>query len=189
MKRTQRIKKITGIAVFMALTIALQCVAPLIKIGFVEIALGLIPMILGACIYGPLPGLLLGLTLGSTIMLSPDTLTYFMPVNPAMTVILCLVKTGLAGFVSAVLYRVLKSKKSLIRIGVSTFVAPVINTGLFILGVLLFFLEVYGGSVVAFFTTTLLINFLIELSVMVILVPAFERILKLYGKKLLPDGE
>ena len=186
MNRNMKIKKITGVGVMLALTIVLQVISTNIKFGTVEIALGLIPMILGACIYGPAAGCLLGSTLGLVIMLSPATLSAFMPVNPVATILLCILKTGLAGLCSGYMYRILKSKNNIVRVGIATLISPIINTGLFIVGVLLFFLEVYGG-VTYLFTTNLLFNFIIELVVMVILVPVFERILKNYGSKFLPD--
>ena len=187
MNRNPKIKKITGISVMMALTIVLQIVAPYIaKFGIVEIALGLIPMILGACIYGPLAGLFLGVVLGLVILLSPATLTFFVPVNPVATIFLCLLKTGLAGLTSGFIYRLVKTKNSLVNVGVASVVSPIVNTGLYILGVIAFFMEVYG-DITALLTTTLLVNFLIELAVVSLLVVAFERILKVYGSKFLPE--
>lgn len=187
MNRNKKIKKITGVGVMLALTIVLQIVSSSIKFGTVEIALGLIPMILGACIYGPAAGFLLGTSLGVVIILSPATLTYFMPVNPIATIILCVLKTGIGGLVSGYIYQLFKNKNDIIGVGISAFISPILNTGIYICGVLLFFMEVYGNSVSALIVGTLTINFLIEIIVMVILVPMFERILKIYGKKLLPE--
>ena len=186
MNRNKKIKKISGIAVMLALTIVLQIISTNFKFGPVEIALGLIPMILGACIYGPLAGLFLGSALGLVIMLSPATLTFFMPVNPLATIFLCLLKTGLAGLTSGFIYRLVKTKNSFVNVGVASIVSPIVNTGLYILGVIFFFMEVYG-DITALLTTTLLVNFLIELAVVSLLVVAFERILKIYGSKFLPE--
>ena len=132
MNRNKKIKKISGIAVMLALTIVLQIISTNFKFGPVEIALGLIPMILGACIYGPLAGLFLGSALGLVIMLSPATLTFFMPVNPLATIFLCLLKTGLAGLTSGFIYRLVKTKNSLVNVGVASIVSPIVNTGLYI---------------------------------------------------------
>ncbi len=187
MNRNKKIKKITGVGVMLALTIVLQIVSSYIRFGTVEIALGLIPMILGACIYGPAAGFLLGAAQGVVIMLSPATLAAFMPVNPVATILLCILKTGLAGLVSGLIYRLLSRNNSLLGVGIAAVISPIINTGIYICGVLLFFLEVYGNSVSALIVGTLTINFLIEIIVMGILVPIFERILKIYGKKLLPE--
>lgn len=186
MNRNKNIKKISGISVMLALTIVLQIISANIKFGPVEIALGLIPMILGACIYGPIAGLFLGSALGLVIMLSPATLAFFMPVNPVATVLLCLLKTGLAGFASGLVYRLVKTRNTLVNVGVASVISPIINTGLYIVGVIFFFMEVYG-DITALLTTTLLINFLVELAVVSLLVVAFERILKVYGSKFLPE--
>lgn len=186
MNRSQKIKKITGVGVMLALTIVLQILSSHIRFGTVEIALGLIPMILGACIYGPAAGFLLGSAQGIVIMLSPATLAAFMPVNPIATILLCILKTGLAGLVSGYIYRIFK-RKSILGVALSSIISPIINTGTYICGVLIFFLEVYGNSVSALIVGTLTINFLIEIIVMLILVPIFERILKIYGKKILPE--
>lgn len=187
MNRSYKVKKISGVSVMLALTIVLQILSSNIKFGTVEIALGLIPMILGACIYGPAVGFFLGAAQGIVIILSPATLTYFMPINPIATILLCILKTGLAGLVSGIIYKLFKNKNRLIGVGISSFVSPLINTGTYICGVLIFFLEVYGNSVSALIVGTLTINFLIEIIVMVTLVPIFERILKIYGKKILPE--
>ena len=186
MNRNQKIKRISGIGVMLALTIVLQIISSNIKFGPVEIALGLIPMILGACIYGPTAGLFLGSALGLVITLSPATLTLFMPVNPVATILLGLLKTGLAGFASGWVYRLVKTKNSFINVALASIVSPIVNTGLYIVGVILFFMEVYG-DITALLTTALLTNFLIELAVVSFLVVAFERILKIYGCKFLPE--
>ena len=74
-----KIKKLTGTSIFMALVIVLQLISNYITLGPVSITLALVPIALGAIIYGPLTGLFLGLIHGAIVIVSPSTLAAFMP--------------------------------------------------------------------------------------------------------------
>ena len=59
-KLTFTSKQITGIAVLLALVIVLQAVGGTVSIGPVQLNFTLIPLVLGAIIFGPWVGALLG---------------------------------------------------------------------------------------------------------------------------------
>ena len=184
MNNGERIQKITGISILMTLAIVLTFISNYIPAGMVNINLTLIVIVIGACIYGPLAGLLLGVINGIITLIAPATLAVFFPLHPLLTILLCIVKTGVAGLVSGLLFKLFKSiKKEFIGTIVSSIVVPIINTGLFIIGVLLFFLDVYGDAT-TLITLVLSVNFLIEFISIVVLSPAIYRIIKVVAHRM-----
>ena len=112
---SKKIKRMVGISTLCAITFVLQfwiCgILPKLPIGpgGTAINLALIPVVVGAILYGPKGGLTVGLFLG-VITLMPGQGAEGFYVNWYMTIlaiILCLLKTGLAGFVAGVVFRVL----------------------------------------------------------------------------------
>ena len=182
------VQKLTRIAILAAIVIVLQMLP--IKFGTVEINLALTPIVLGAILYGPLAGALLGAIDGVVIILIPGT-SVFLTFNFVGTILLCLLKTGLAGFVAGLLYPLVKRFDETTAVVVSALAAPVINTGIFIAGVLTIFSGLFEGAaqeagvslaswtVTAFVTT----NFFIEIIVTIIISPILIRIVRLFGKK------
>lgn len=92
------------------------------------------------------------------------------------TIIIVLLKTSAAGFLCGVVYRLLKKKNVVAAIVASVFV-PIVNTGLFILGALIF----YRFDFNAIFSIVISFNFLIELGSTILLSPAVIRIIE-YSK-------
>ena len=86
---------------------------------------------------------------------------------PIATIILCLLKTGVAGYVSGLIYELLHKQNNVLSIILASIIVPIINTGLFIVGTLLFFvplLEQWAGSSDIYsylFLTLIGINFVI----------------------------
>ena len=177
MNNSGKIQKITGISILIALTIVLTFISNYIPAGMVNINLTLIVIVVGACVYGPLAGALLGVVNGLITLMAPATLAYFFPLHPLLTILLCILKTGLAGLFSGLVFKLFKStKQELLGRIISSIIVPVVNTGLFIVGVLLFFLDVYGDAT-TLITLVLSVNFLIEFVSIVVLSPAIYRII------------
>ena len=66
-----KIKRMAGIALLMALVIVLQFVGGMIPpVGGFSISLVLIPIVLGAAVYGPKAGALLGATFGVIVTIN-----------------------------------------------------------------------------------------------------------------------
>lgn len=99
MKNSKKIQRMVGIASLAAITAVLQVIANYITFGPVSITLALIPLVIGAILYGPWAGAFLGALMGAIILSAPSTAA-FLVVNPFATVVLCLIKTGVAGLVS-----------------------------------------------------------------------------------------
>ena len=180
-------KKITGLGLMTALVVVLQIISNYVQIGPVSINLAIIPVVIGSIIYGPICGLLLGLVDGAIILSAPST-AFFLSYNAWATVLLCLLKTGIAGLVSGFMPKLIKNEK--IAVVVSSLIVPILNTGLFICGCLLFFMPLLSESLGIVNLGGILgvligVNFFIEFGVLVLLSPTIYYIYKVIKKKMI----
>ena len=194
MTNSQRVKKLVGLATLTALVVGLQFLSNYVSFGSISITLALIPIAMGAILYGPLAGLFLGAVMGAIVIAAPSTQAVFMPVNPAATIILCLLKTAIAGLVSGLLFKLfafiakkqndVKKKKILFAAGVivAALVVPVINTGLFIVGASIFFMDLFGNFI-TIIDAVITTNFLVEFLVSAILSPALVTLIKVLTRQ------
>jgi len=74
--KNEKIRKITGIAIFICLVVVLQLFSNYVTFGPVSITLALIPIVVGSIIYGPMAGFILGAVCGITISLAQEQLPY-----------------------------------------------------------------------------------------------------------------
>lgn len=182
-----KIKKLTGTSIFMALVIVLQLISNYINLGLVNITLALFPIALGAIIYGPLAGLFLGLVHGAIVITAPST-SGFLGYSPALTIIVCLLKSGIAGLVSGLLFKYLKSKNFTLSIILASLCVPIINTGLFAIAMLTLFKPILvaaanGENIIIFlFVGFITYNFLIEFVINSALTPTIISLTKLKEK-------
>lgn len=187
MKNKKQIQRMVGIASLAAIVAVLQLIANYITFGPVSITLALIPLVIGSIIYGPGAGALLGVIMGGIILTAPSTGS-FLNVNPVVTVILCLVKTGAAGAVSGLLFKIISKKNYKFGVIVASIAAPIVNTGLFAVGCMLFFMptltEWAGGSgAIGFlFLTMIGVNFIIEFVINSVLTPTVSYIVRIVSK-------
>ena len=150
----------------------------------------LIPIVVGAAMYGTAAGAWLGFIFGLVVLLSGDAAA-FLGVNALGTIITVIAKGTLAGLCAGLVFRALVKTNTYVAVIVSAVVCPVVNTGVFLLGCLLFFMETINGwAAAAGFASagTYMIvglvglNFVFELLVNVILSPVIVRIISI-GKK------
>lgn len=189
-------RRIAYFAIFLALIVVLQTFGSYIRIGATTLSLVLIPIVLGGMLLGVIGGTVLGFLFGVAVILlngvlMPDGFTNILIAeNPAVTILTCLLKGSLAGFVPAIVFKLLKGKNELVATIVASFLAPVMNTGIFILGMLCmsgvisnnFVSE--GTSVLYFLVIGCAgVNFLIELAINAVLSPALYRIIKVVNKR------
>lgn len=135
---------ITGVGIFTAIVIVLQLLGSFIRFGPFSISLTLIPIVVGAALYGPWAGAWLGFVFGMVVLLSGDA-GAFLVVNALGTVLTVLVKGALAGFIAGVVYGLLKNTNIWVAAICAALVCPVVNTGVFLLGCKLFFMETITG--------------------------------------------
>lgn len=182
------IKKMVGISTLAAIVIVLQLLANYIPgPGGVSFTLALIPLVIGSIIYGPSGGCILGVIMGGIILTAPSTMT-FLNVNPFATVVLCLIKTGMAGLVSGFVFKLFKNKNLKLAVVLASLVAPIVNTGLFACGSMLFFMELLkelaggSGAIAYLFLTVIGINFIVEFAINSVLSPTVLYIVKIISK-------
>ena len=184
--KSLKIKRITGIAVFAALVVVLQLFSNYVQFGPVSITLALIPIVVGSIIYGPLAGFALGAVGGFLVFIAPSTIGLFWDYGVFITFLVCVLKMGLAGMVSGLLYKAFNNKNKKLAVTLSSICVPIINTGLFAIAALLFYkdllvnLNTKGQNTIAFlFFTFIGFNFLIEFAVNSILSPVVLRLVNM----------
>jgi len=190
-------KKLTYFAILLALVIVLQLLSTfgVLKISATPINLTLIPVVLGGMILGPVYGGLLGLAFGIVTLVAgitgADGFTFVLwSDHPILTALTCLLKGSLCGLISSFAYCVVAEKKKYLATFVASAVAPIVNTGLFILGALLMndtisgFAKAEGVSVMYFLIIICAgVNFLIELGINLVVSPAIYRVSEIISKK------
>ena len=140
MKQHFNTKTIVITGLLLALEIIFQLIGNYLQIGPANINLSLVPVVMAGILGGPISAAILGFFNGILALLSPSTIGFFMPMSPAGTVVVCLLKCTLAGVISSFVYHLLK--KHITAHGatpVAAALVPIINTGLFILGSFIFF--------------------------------------------------
>ena len=181
---------LTEMAVLTAIVVVLQLLGSFIRFGTFSVSLVLIPIVVGAALYGPLAGAWLGLVFGVVVLASGDAAA-FLTVNPAGTVVTVLLKGMLAGFAAGTVYRLIENKNRLAAVFAAAAVCPIVNTGAFLLGCLAFFLPTLSewgaaagfDNVFVYMIVGLVgLNFLFELLFNVVLAPAVHRALLLIEK-------
>lgn len=187
MKNKRSIQRMVGIASLAAITAVLQVIANYIAIGPVSITLALIPLVIGAILYGPLAGAMLGVLMGGIILTGPTT-AGFLTINAWATVLVVLLKTGAAGAACGWIFKLLRKKNLTLAIVLATIAAPIINTGLFAIGCLTFFMPTLraladGENVLGYlFLTFIGYNFLIEFAVNSVLAPTVSYIVRVVSR-------
>ena len=189
-------KRVTGLAVLLALVIVLQLWGNNIKIGATGLSFVLVPIVLGGVLFGPSAGAFLGLVFGFITLMygvtgaDPFTAVLFAE-HPFLTSAVCLVKGTAAGLAAGLLFRLIEKKNGYVGVFVASAAAPVVNTGLFILGALLMS-DTLSASLVADGSTVLYfliigcagINFLVELAINLMLSPAMYSVIRVVsGRK------
>ncbi|MBE6136216.1 MAG: ECF transporter S component [Erysipelotrichaceae bacterium] len=130
--RKNNIKVITSTGILLALEIVFQIIGNYVSLGPVSINLSLIPIAVGAILYGPLVGGFLGLCNGILVILAPATLSLFMSISVWGTLLTCLLKCTIAGIVAGLVFKLFKNHKIVGGV-VASFLVPIVNTGLFCL--------------------------------------------------------
>lgn len=183
-------KQIVGIGLFTAIVVVLQLLGGGIRFGIFSISLVLVPIVVGAAVYGWQAGAWLGFAFGLAVLLSGDAGT-FLAVDVLGTVLVVLVKGTMCGLLSGLAYRLLERFGSALAVIVAAVICPVVNTGVFLVGCKIFFMEkinewaaMYGYADAGTYMILGLagINFLIELGVNIVLAPVITRIIHM-GKK------
>ncbi len=187
--KTEKIKRMTGIALLMALILVMQSIGSMIPpVGGFTISLVLIPIVVGAALYGPLAGALLGAAFGVIVYINCITGadvggSMVFQASPILCLLVVLGKGTLAGWCAGLVYALLRGVNAYAAMLMAAIVCPVVNTGVFIVCMLTFFRDVLsawagGGEIFAYILSGLILaNFLPELLINVVFSPFGQRII------------
>ncbi len=194
----QKILKMVQMAMLLALVIVLQMFGGFIKFGPFSLSLVLIPIVVGSILLGAMSGAVLGFVFGFIVVvqcaMGIDAGGFILwGINPFLTALICLVKGTAAGLVPGIVYGLINKKGTNVGHTVGSVVAaicaPIVNTGLFLLGLSTCFYSTLvawaGGTGVAVYIITGLvgINFLIELCINIVISPAIATVVKAVTKQ------
>ena len=182
------IRRITFLGFMTALTLILHAMGAFIKLGAFSISPVLVPIALGAIVCGPIGGAWLGGVSAMYILLTGQA-ALFLGINAVGTVITVLLKGILCGAVSGWIYKALEKKNELLAVTIASVACPIVNTGIFFIGCLVFFLPTLsaeaGDTNVILYILTAYIggNFFFELVVNLVFCPVIGRLVKLIPYK------
>lgn len=186
----QSTEKLVLLALFTALVALLSYLGGFIKIGgLASVSLTLIPVVLGAALCGPFAGAWLGGVSGAVFFMTADAAFWFGLSIPG-TIITVLIKGIAAGLLAGLVYKLLERKNRYLAVIAAAIVAPVVNTGLFLVGCCIFFMDTVnawaigegmsaGAYLIVFFVG---LNFVFELLFNVIFSPAIVKLISLRKK-------
>ena len=191
MNNSQKIKNMVGLSILAALVVVLQLVSPYIPLGPVTITLALIPIAVGAVVYGPKGGFILGCVLGFLVCIDPTT-TLFLQYSFIGTIFVCMLKSSLAGLIAGIAFKFISKLNTVVAIIVASILVPIINTGLFALAGLTIFMPLIedwaggnGPQAISFlFLTMIGSNFIFEFLINSVLSPIVVRIVKMFNKEI-----
>ena len=180
-------KNMVGIGLFTAIVMVLQFLGGGIKFGMFSISLVLVPIVVGAAVYGWTSGAILGFAFGAAVLLSGDAAA-FLAVDPLATVGVVLVKGIACGIAAGLMYKLFSKINMTVGVFAAAIICPVVNTGVFLVGCWLFFLETvsqwgaglgFANAAEYMFLGLAGTNFLIELAVNIVLAPVIVRLIKI----------
>ncbi len=186
-KKSLDLRKMTYLAILTAVVFVLQLLGGGFKIGPFSFALVLVPIVIGAALCGVLSGAWLGLVFGIAVFVTGDA-TLFLQINIPGTILTVLLKGALAGLAAGAVYKLFERINRYFAVILAAVVCPLVNSGIFFIGGLIFFLDQItvwaGGKGGALYIITVLIgfNFLIELAINIILAPVILRIINIKKK-------
>ena len=189
-KRRMATKKLTLLAVFTALVAILAYLGGFVKIGgLASISLTLIPVVLGAALCGPTAGAWLGGVAGAVFFMTADA-AFWLGLSIPGTIITVMVKGVASGYVAGLVYKMLENKNRYLAVMAAAIACPVVNTGIFIIGCLVFFMDAVksmalgeGMSIGAYLLIAFVgLNFVFELLSNIIISPVIVRLINIRKK-------
>lgn len=190
-KKTISTKSMTLAAILTALVVLLQFIGQSIRLGPFMISLVLVPIVVGAAVCGAGIGAWLGFVFGFVVLISGDA-TAFLTINIFGTIVTVILKGTLCGICAGIVYKLLEKKNTTLAVTLSAVTAPVVNTGVFLLGCSVFFLDTINewsaavGSESVFSYMILVLvggNFLAELAIDLLLSPIIVRAISIAGNR------
>lgn len=189
-KRFFTAKNVTILGVLTAIIVVLQIFGSYFRIGTISLSFVLVPIVIGGILTGVIGGTILGFIFGVITLVmgivGADQFTFILfSDHPFLTILTCVIKGSAAGFMSGFVYKLLKDKNLTLSSFAASAVAPIVNTGLFIVGAFCMadtlnsnFVAENSNVVYFIFIGCAGINFLIELAINLVLAPSVCKIIK-----------
>ena len=190
----QKIRRMTTLSLLIATTVVLQLLGYVLpRIGPFGLSFVLVPIVIGAAYYGPKAGAILGGAFGVIVCFCSyngiDGGGFMVwQASPLLCILVVMTKGILAGTAAGWVYQLLYTKSAIAAIVAASIVCPIVNTGIFLLGMVVFFMDVLrvwadGSNIVGYLLTGIvLVNFVPELIINVILSPACQRVIQAVQK-------
>ncbi len=143
MSNSKKTHKMVQLAIFSAIIVVLSFIA--IKFGAIEITLVPIPVAIGAIMLGKKYGAFLGGVFGIISFIQCFGYSAFgaflLQINPIFTLIVCLVPRVCAGFLSGLIFELLKKidKTKVMSFALASLASALFNTLIFVGGMVLLF--------------------------------------------------
>ena len=179
-------------AAMTALVIVLQSLAVYTTFfGPFSTAVALVPIVIGAAMCGSGIGAWLGFVFGVVVLATGNAALFWMFDIPG-TIVTVLLKGAACGFAAGLVYKLLKKFNDIIAVTVAAIVCPVVNTGVFLLGSYVFFMDNAKGIAeqiglsltgMELFWALAMGNFIFEVVLSLVLAPVMVRLLKIRKKK------
>ncbi len=192
-KPKEKTLRLVSIGILSAIIIVLQVITTYFPTKPFPITLTLIPIIIGSALFDEKAGAFLG-GVFSVIVITMCAIgadvggAMVWNANPFLCTLVCMTKGVCAGYIGGLAYRLISKKNSTVATIFAGLVTPVVNTGIFILGLVLFFKPILaqwsGGSDLVYYVIFGLtgVNFVVELGVNMVLSPVIVKILNAVRK-------
>lgn len=188
-KLNTKTKTMVGVGLLTAIVVVLQLLGTPLKLGMFAGAIALLPIVIGAGLYGWKAGAWLGFAFGATVLLSGDAAP-FLGISVPGTILTVLAKGTGCGAAAGLVHTLLAGRNKTLAAYAAAVVAPLVNTGIFALGCYAFFYQelaswnagAYANTTAYIFLGLIGVNFFSELGTSIVLAPVITRLIKI-GKK------
>ena len=179
-------QKLVIASLMTALVVVFQCIATYTTFfGPFSTAIGLIPIVIGAVLCGPIIGGWLGFVFALVVMFTGGA-NLFLAFNVAGTIVTVLLKGIACGVAAGYVNLLLSRFNRVVAIIAAAIVCPIVNTGIFLLGCIIFFMP-YADAIAGLiglgvtgmqvFIALAFGNFLFEVGMNAVLSPVMIKII------------
>ena len=190
-------RNVAILGILIAIVIVLQLFASAIPMFGITLNFSLIPIAIGGILLGVTGGTIVGFSCGLVVFITmavlgqePST-AFLFQTNPVILTLICIGKTTAAGAFAGLVFKLLRKYNIYLAVCVSSIVIPIINTGIYMLGIV-----IMSGSVAEFMQLTtasanvvfgvvfglIWLNFLLEIVINCIFTPLLYRVIKVINK-------
>lgn len=181
------VKEIAALGMLTAVVVVLQLIGAAIRFGTFSVSLVLVPIVIGAILYGAGAGAWLGFVFGVVVLLSGDAAP-FLAINVPGTIVTVLAKGICAGLVAGLVNAAFCRKNETLGAVLAAIACPIVNTGLFLIFCRVFFWDTIlawagDGNVIVFLLVGFVgLNFVFELAFNMLLAPIIVRLIRVIKK-------